>query len=785
MGKRFVVDITIDDTNHYITESGLVNKNCWDEITHFTRKQVMYMFSRGRNARGNVRPYVRGTCNPVPPEDPTGGWVHEFVSWYINPDTGYAIPERSGVIRWFVNRNSELHWSNDREELAARFPGLTPKSFTFVHSDINDNQILLQNDPDYLANLQALDLIEQERLLRGNWLIKPSAGKVFNENWFEVVDAVPAGGHVVRFWDLAATEKELAKDDPDYTASCLMKVVDDVYYVLEATAEQMGPARTDRALYNTATQDGRDLPVRWEREGGASGKRDNRAIATMLDGWDAKGIKPQGDKLVRAKGLAAQAYAGNVKLLRGAWNKRWLTHMHGQPDLAHDDECILPDTLLPSIRHDDIISPYKYHHVGKGGNMSVVSANHLTVGDLVMTHTGNWEPVARVMVRTYDGEVVTIKPQGGLPMTMTPEHPVLCVRNERNHWSSRPPRAEGAPEWVLAGDVQVNDSVIESIDTVVAEVDSIDLVDFMKKDTIESEGKPSKAKLDLSKVIIDDEFIKFNNPRSRPVKRHLKVDADLMRLMGYYIAEGAQGRHFISVAFALHETDYADDVVSLMESIFGVSPYVKHERNYIRIQLSSLVIRDFFSQFGSKANNKRIPEWIMHLPTNLQAEFFKGAWRGDGCTTRYGFAYTTASVDLMKGMQMMLYRAGIVPGLSVSRKNGKEHEINGVKTKSGALYNLRIGGGYAIMLEGILKTGEIGDYVSDKIHDRIIGGYVRRRVKGVEISDYTGDVYNYEVANDHSYQTISFCVHNCDAASGAYNELQRLKKSWGAGSTQG
>jgi len=57
-----------------------------------------------------------------------------------------------------------------------------------------------------------------------------------------------------------------------------------------------------------------------------------------LAGYDCKGVKPDGDKIVRAKPGAAQAEAGNIKLLRGPWNERWLNHMHGQPELPHDDE---------------------------------------------------------------------------------------------------------------------------------------------------------------------------------------------------------------------------------------------------------------------------------------------------------------------------------------------------------------------------------------------------------------------------------------------------------------
>lgn len=324
------------EKNRFDWQGSQVALFLWDELTHFSRKQFFYMFSRNRNATAGVRPYIRATCNPVPPDDAVGGWVHEFVGWYIGED-GYAIPERGGVIRWFATVNDDLRWAGSKEELLDLYPNSDPKSFAFIPSDIYDNKILLENDPGYLANLKALTYVEQEQLLRGNWLVKPSAGKVFNKAWFEIVDAAPTGGHTVRFWDLAATEKKLAKDDPDFTASVLMRHVNGVYYILDSTEDQIEPAKTDQAMKNTALQDGRRVAVRFEREGGASGKRDARTIVNLLDGFDVRGVPPQGDKLTRAKGLSAQAYAGNVKLVRGAWNNRWLNHMHGQPDLAHDD----------------------------------------------------------------------------------------------------------------------------------------------------------------------------------------------------------------------------------------------------------------------------------------------------------------------------------------------------------------------------------------------------------------------------------------------------------------
>jgi predicted phage terminase large subunit-like protein len=288
-----------------------------------------------------VKPYIRASCNPVPPDDETGGWIHEFVGWYIDQD-GYAILDRSGAIRWFVVVSDALQWADSREELIDRYPNSEPKSFTFIKASLYDNPKLLESDPGYLANLMALSLVDRERLLGdpvrgGNWLIKPTAGKLFNRAWFEVVDAVPSGGRTVRFWDFAASEKKFAKDDPDFTAGVKMKRVGDIYYILDCIDEQIAPAQINTTLKNVALQDGKGVAIRFEEEGGASGKKDSYNTVTLLAGHDAQGIRPQGDKITRAKALAAQALNGNVKLLRGDWNQRWLNHMHGQPDLAHDD----------------------------------------------------------------------------------------------------------------------------------------------------------------------------------------------------------------------------------------------------------------------------------------------------------------------------------------------------------------------------------------------------------------------------------------------------------------
>lgn len=75
-----------------------------DELTHFTARQVFYLMSRNRSTCG-VRPYGRATCNPD-----AGSWVAEFLSWWIDQLTGFPVPGRAGVLRWFYRKGDDIHW---------------------------------------------------------------------------------------------------------------------------------------------------------------------------------------------------------------------------------------------------------------------------------------------------------------------------------------------------------------------------------------------------------------------------------------------------------------------------------------------------------------------------------------------------------------------------------------------------------------------------------------------------------------------------------------------------
>jgi predicted phage terminase large subunit-like protein len=161
------------------------------------------------------------------------------------------------------------------------------------------------------------------------------AGKVFNVEKIVVVDDMPAVGVTVRFWDLAATEKDLTgknKNDPCYTAGVKMRVHGGKVWILDVIAVQKSAGDVDKLMRETAVADGKSCMVRWELEGGSAGKRDAAHITTNLMGFDAAPIRPQGDKVKRAKPLASQMAAGNVMMVRAPWNKQYKKWLHAFPD---------------------------------------------------------------------------------------------------------------------------------------------------------------------------------------------------------------------------------------------------------------------------------------------------------------------------------------------------------------------------------------------------------------------------------------------------------------------
>jgi predicted phage terminase large subunit-like protein len=353
----------------------------FDQLEEFLESQFFYMLSRNRSTCG-VKPYVLAACNPDP-----DSFLATFLAWWLDLEganaSGYAIPERSGSVRWFIRVDDAMIWSDvtappdahgeefkrydamARADLEAKHPGQGQFAYsvTFVLARLRDNKIGVQLDPGYEKRIRAMSLVDQERLLGGdrggNWKIRAGAGLVFNSTWFDYVEPGPLPGKVkarARGWDKAATA-----GGGDWTWGVLQAHYDDGTIVIEdCEFGQWAPGDRDAKILETAKRDGPTVLQIFEQEPGASGVSDRYATTKMLAGYRVEFVPSSGDKVVRAGPIASQARIGLVKLVRNPiWNATYVRLLHAFPTKGVPDDPVdgtsvaynkLTQTVQPRMR---------------------------------------------------------------------------------------------------------------------------------------------------------------------------------------------------------------------------------------------------------------------------------------------------------------------------------------------------------------------------------------------------------------------------------------------------
>lgn len=179
----------------------------------------------------------------------------------------------------------------------------------------------------------------------------PREGGLFKRHWFQIVDAIPVEATKrVRSWDIGATK---GGGDPTVGLKA-RRVPDGVFYIENVVREQFGPAEVEQLIKATASQDGTACPITIPEDPGAAGKAYAETLVGKLAGYPVKRIRPTGDKQTRATPAAAQAEAGNIKLLRGPWNEAFLDEICTFPAGAHDDQV---DALADAVNELALAPP--------------------------------------------------------------------------------------------------------------------------------------------------------------------------------------------------------------------------------------------------------------------------------------------------------------------------------------------------------------------------------------------------------------------------------------------
>lgn len=277
--------------------------------------------------------------------DKTGmGWKLALGGVRIGDDPqGWVTTTPKGMDHWIYNLFVKQDIPAEAKELFEKIAEKSGKNIPITEcffATIDENKENL--DPGFYAQMVSLYPAGwlRQRELEGQFV--DEGGVLGDRSWFSghIVSSPPEKRqYAVRFWDLAATEKKAAKDDPDFTVGTLLSYESNHYTIENQVAIQALWREIRQLIIDTALSDGKDVKIIIEEEPGAAGKNLVSEIMAIpeLAGFVVEGMRPSGDKVARAMPWFGKAAEGLIDLVAGAWNNLFLDQLSSFPQGAHDD----------------------------------------------------------------------------------------------------------------------------------------------------------------------------------------------------------------------------------------------------------------------------------------------------------------------------------------------------------------------------------------------------------------------------------------------------------------
>jgi DNA gyrase subunit B len=268
------------------------------------------------------------------------------------------------------------------------------------------------------------------------------------------------------------------------------------------------------------------------------------------------------------------------------------------------------------------------------------------------------------------------------------------------------------------------------------------------------------------------------------IPRHVSVDADLMGLLGFYLAEGScSDRNGIRLCIGKGNQAFAEEMTRKLAKVFGLpamtysSPQRCTELKLVN-RVAALAWTHVFGFENADSITKKIPNLVFNVSEDLRAAFLRGYLLGDGTVTRDRVAFSTSSYDVASGIVYALSSLGTIPSMTRYEPDGISREIRGqscVTKHPHWIVSLTAKEDLG-MLRPIWRdhanAADLDEYLvrhrpSGKRDFRKMGGDLMAlpilSIEAVEPSN--GNVYDFSVEGDENFIAGmgGLCCHNTDA----------------------
>lgn len=416
----------------------------------------------------------------------------------------------------------------------------------------------------------------------------------------------------------------------------------------------------------------------------------------------------------------------------------------------------------------------------------------IEIGDLVLTHRGRYRPVTEVMLNSFEGELVGIKPFGSSAgnLFITPNHPVYT--EIRKQWVAKKGREKeswGAADKVLrAGclpDTQVEEmralrtagQTLEALATLYGcSIAGVSMICNSKTRTVPMENETMWVRADeikpgwlLLKPRIPCAFEKqkIRLPEHpgchNTAPQEIEVDGRVAQLLGYFAAEGHVSKIQIGFSFHKNELGYQTSVLKTLREVFKhecLKPQI-HDNSW-QISCSNVRLAKWLKEnCGTNSYDQRIPPVIWNSCSDVRAAFLRALFEGDSYLNEETAQLATVSGQLAHETHALLNSFEISSSISTYGTNAYKVTVNDMKRFD----NLVFGGALCVARGSrtFCRSKEEGCWFEAKANTSL---------------EYVGAVYNLEVEEDHSYTANGIAVHNCWKAGKSFVKVSNKPQAY-------
>lgn len=217
-----------------------------------------------------------------------------------------------------------------------------------------------------------------------------------------------------------------------------------------------------------------------------------------------------------------------------------------------------------------------------------------------------------------------------------------------------------------------------------------------------------------------------------------KLTADVAAFLGLFVAEGSvfkvKGRKdysTVAFGFSRDNSEFISKIDALFYRLFG-DRVSKHSDKYNRYVINSTLFAQWLVSIVSFADTDKtgtvaIPECIKRSKRELQVEFLKYLFEGDGTVKKNGkgfkICYSSNSKQLVKDIQLLLLNFGILSSIVKEHREARDktyYILSVISNESSELFKKYIG------FVTDVKNNKCNSDVIYNISSYFIGSYTER-----------------------------------------------------------